>query len=147
MPLTEAKQTIVKNGAKREVAFFHPDGLSNWYLSIGQGMGRALTFADEKRAYTLSDRGTYIKYRYGKNVPVELDVLVEGDPSLANPYGVIPVNPETHPHVAYDLAVEFSRWLVSERGQSVIQSYRLLGKQLFFPESPRTTLTGGGDGR
>jgi len=135
--LSLGKQTspIVKKGKKREVTFVHPDGLGQWYLSIGQGMGKALTFADEKQGYVLTDRGTFIKYKFGRDVPIDLSVLCEGDPALANPYGVIPINPKTHPHVKYKLAAEFAEWLVSERGQTVIANYRLLGKQLFYPDA------------
>jgi tungstate transport system substrate-binding protein len=135
--LSLEKQTsaIVKKGKKREVTFIHPDGLGQWYLSIGQGMGKALTIADEKQAYVLADRGTFIKYKFGRDVSIDLNVLCEGDPALANPYGVIPINPQKHPHVKYDLAEEFVQWLVSEKGQSLIDGYRLLGKQLFYPDA------------
>lgn len=132
--LAETKQTIVKKGKERSVSFVHPAGIGDWYLSIGQGMGKTLTFADEKRAYTLADRGTYIKYRFGRDLPLDLEVLGEGDPSLANPYGVIPVSPARHPHVSYDLALQFAEWLVSKRGQMVIGRYRLLDRQLFYPD-------------
>ena len=98
-------------------------------------MGKALTLADEKQAYILADRGTFIKYKFGRDVPIELDVLTEGDPMLANPYGVIPVNPDRHPHTKFDLADEFAQWLVSEKGQSMINGYRMLGKQLFYPDA------------
>jgi tungstate transport system substrate-binding protein len=133
LTLDETRQTIVKKGKKREISFVRPPG--DWYLSIGQGMGKTLTLADEKQAYTLADRGTYIKYKFGRDVPIALDVLCEGDPMLANPYGVIPINPEKHPHVQFELAKEFAEWLVSERGQSVIADYRLLDKQLFYPDA------------
>ena len=135
LSLEKKTSTIVKKGKKREVTFIHPDGLGQWYLSIGQGMGKALTFADEKQAYVLADRGTFIKYKFGRDVPIELGILCEGDPALANPYGVIPIHPQKHPHVKYDLAEEFARWLVSEKGQSMINGYRLLGKQLFYPDA------------
>jgi tungstate transport system substrate-binding protein len=98
-------------------------------------MGKTLTVADEKKAYTLADRGTFIKYKYGRDVPIELNVLCEGDPILANPYGVIPINPKKHSHVNYELAQAFAQWLVSEKGQSVIANYRLMGKQLFYPDA------------
>jgi tungstate transport system substrate-binding protein len=65
LPLGKKVQTIVKKGRKKEIAFVHPPGLGQWYLSIGQGMGKVLTFADEKQAYVLADRGTYIKYKFG----------------------------------------------------------------------------------
>ena len=135
LSLEKSSMKIVKGGKESEVSFVHPRGLGEWYLSIGQGMGKTLTFADEKRAYTLADRGTYIKYKFGRDVPVELDVWVQGDDRLANPYGVIPIDPEKHPHVKYDLAKQFAEWLVSERGQSVIRNYRLLGKPLFYPDA------------
>jgi tungstate transport system substrate-binding protein len=133
LALEKTSQTIVKKGKKREISFVRPSG--DWYLSIGQGMGKTLTLADEKQAYTLADRGTYIKYKFGRDVPIDLEVLCEGDPMLANPYGVIPINPEKHPHVKFELAKEFAEWLVSERGQSVIANYRLLDKQLFYPDA------------
>jgi tungstate transport system substrate-binding protein len=135
LPLEKTVQTIVKKGKKKEVSFVNPQGLAQWYLSIGQGMGKALTFADEKQAYILADRGTYIKYKFGRDVPIDLVVLCEGDPALANPYGVIPINPQKHPHVKYDLSKTFAEWLVSEKGQTVIDNYRLLGKQLFYPDA------------
>jgi tungstate transport system substrate-binding protein len=135
MELEKSSMKIVKKGKQSEVSFVHPKGLGEWYLSIGQGMGKTLTFADEKQAYTMADRGTTIKYKFGRDIPIELDVLVEGDERLANPYGVIPVDPKKHPHVKYDLAKEFAEWLVSERGQSVIRNYRLLGKPLFYPDA------------
>ncbi len=133
LPLEKKTQTIIQKGKKKEVSFVHPQG--QWYLSIGQGMGKALTFADEKQAYILADRGTYIKYKFGRDVPIDLVVLCEGDPALANPYGVIPINPKKHPHVKYDVSKSFAEWLVSRRGQAVIANYRLLGKQLFYPDA------------
>jgi tungstate transport system substrate-binding protein len=135
LALEESRQRIMKNGRAAAVGFVHPAGLGKWYFSIGQGMGKTLTFADEKRTYTLADRGTFIKYKYGRDVPIESVVLGEGDPALANPYGIIPVNPAKHPHVRHGLAEQFARWLVSERGQNLIGGYRLLGRQLFYPDA------------
>jgi tungstate transport system substrate-binding protein len=135
LPLRKATQTIVKKGKSIEISFVHPDGLGQWYYSIGQGMGKALTFAEEKQAYVLSDRGTYIKYKFGKQPPLALDVLCEGDSRLANPYGVIPISPAKHPGVKHDLAEKFAQWLTSERGQGLIAQYRLEGRQLFYPDA------------
>lgn len=126
---------IVKKGKKVEVSYVQPQGSKKWYLSIGQGMGKAITLAEEKRAYILADRGTYIRYKHGRNTGLDLEVLCEGDDILANPYGVIPINPEKFPHVKYDLAKQFAEWLVSPKGQSTINNYRLLGKQLFYPDA------------
>ncbi len=135
LQLEKITNTIVKKGQKREIAFVQPDGSENWYLSIGQGMGKTIMVADEKQAYTLADRGTYIKYKFGRDVPVELDVLCEDELLLGNPYGVIPISPQKHPHVKNTLAEAFAQWLVSKRGQAVIADYRLLGKQLFYPDA------------
>jgi tungstate transport system substrate-binding protein len=135
LQLEKITNTIVKKGKKSEIAFVQPGDSGKWYLSIGQGMGKTIMVADEKKAYSLADRGTYIKYKFGRDVPVELDVLCEGDPLLANPYGIIPINPQRHPHVKNKLAEEFAQWLVSKRGQAVIADYRLLGKQLFYPDA------------
>jgi tungstate transport system substrate-binding protein len=133
--LETKESTIVKKGKKRTVGFVQPSGSKTWYLSIGQGMGKTITFADEKRAYTLADRGTYIKYKYGRAAGLDLEVLCESDPILSNPYGVIPINPAKHPHVRHKPAEQFANWLISAKGQSLILNYRLLGKQLFYPDA------------
>lgn len=135
VPVKEQKRAIVKKGETVEVAFTEPAGADTWYRSIGQGMGKTLTYADEKRAYTMTDRGTYIKYKYGKTPPLDLTIVSEGSTELANPYGVIPVNPEKFPGIKYDLAQQFAEWIVSERGQKLIGNYRLIDKQLFYPDA------------
>jgi tungstate transport system substrate-binding protein len=135
VPTVVVKKEIIKSGNKAEVEFIEPADSDDWYRSIGQGMGKTLTYADEKSAYTMSDRGTYIKYKYDNTPPVELEIVSEGSEGLANPYGVIPVNPKKFPHVKYDMAQTFADWLVSERGQKLIAGYQLVGKQLFFPDA------------
>lgn len=112
-----------------------PQHGSGWYFSIGQGMGEALIFAREKLGYVLADRGTFLKYKFGRQEPFELEILYEGDDMLKNPYGVIPVNPEKFPHVKFEMADAFAKWLVSHRGQELIGSYKLLGRPLFFPDA------------
>ncbi len=129
------KKEIVKKGEKVPVEFTEPADSESWYRSIGQGMGKTLTYADEKGAYTMTDRGTYIKYKYGKTPPIELDIVSEGSDALANPYGVIPVNPEKFSHVQYELAKTFADWITSARGQKLIGNYRLIDKQLFYPDA------------
>jgi tungstate transport system substrate-binding protein len=135
LELVANSQVIMKKGKKAEIKYTQPAGSESWYVSIGQGMGKTITYADEKQAYTMSDRGTYIKYKYGKTPAVDLEVLCEGDKLLANPYGVIPVNPKKHAHVQFDLAAKFAQWLTSVRGQKLINDYRLVGKQLFYPDA------------
>jgi tungstate transport system substrate-binding protein len=135
LPLETITQTIVKNDKNTDIQFTYPGGLGEWYMSIGQGMGKALTFADEKQAYVISDRGTYIKYKVGRDEGLDLVVLCEGDARLANPYGVIPVNPAKFPQVKIKQAEAFAEWLVSQKGQALIANYRLLGQPLFFPDA------------
>ncbi len=132
--LVEKTRTIIKKGAKKTITSIWPAESGSWYLSIGQGMGKTLTYADEKQAYTLVDRGTYIKYRFGKKPALELEILVEGDKKLANPYGIIPVNPERYPRAKYRMAMQFVQWITGPRGQKLIGGYRLEGKQLFYPD-------------
>jgi tungstate transport system substrate-binding protein len=134
IPMEERSITVVKGGKEAQVTFKRPAHSDKWYYSIGQGMGKTITFAEEKQAYTLTDRGTYIKYKYGRTPAVELEILNEGDERLANPYGIIPVNPKKHPHVKYDMTMEFVNWLIGPQGQKIIADYRLEGKQLFFPD-------------
>ncbi len=124
---------IIKKGEKKSITYTYPEG--DFYVSLGQGMGKTITFADEKQVYTLADRGTYLKYKLGNTTPIDLIILCEGDADLANPYGIIPVNPKKYPHVKQDLAVKFADWIVSEKGQSLIKNYKLLGKQLFYPDA------------
>jgi tungstate transport system substrate-binding protein len=135
LALETAISTMEKKGKSTEIKSVFPAGSKNWYFSVGQGMGKTLTIADEKQAYTLADRGTYIKYKYGREVPVNLEILSEGGANLANPYGFIPVNPKKHPHVKVDLAEQMAQWLVSAKGQQMIADYKLHGKQLFFPDA------------
>jgi len=126
---------IIKKGKKRKVSFQHPVGLGKWYLSIGQGMGKTLTYAEEKQAYTLVDRGTYLKYKFGRKEGLDLDILCEGDPELYNPYGIIPINPKKYSHVKFELADRFAKWLVSPKAQSIIARYKIQGQQAFFPDA------------
>jgi tungstate transport system substrate-binding protein len=133
--LSTQSQKIISKGKEREISYKVPADSGDWYMSIGQGMGKTITFAEEKQGYTMTDRGTFIKYKYGKTPAVELDVLSEGGEALANLYGIIPVNPKKHPHVQFDLATQFVNWIISERGQKLISDYRLEGKQLFFADA------------
>ena len=112
-----------------------------WYKSLGQGMGETLTFANEQNAYTLSDRGTYLSQ---KDKLPNLIVIFGGnslaenkDKSLLNPYGVMAVNPDKHPGVKFDLAMQFITWLNSVETQQKIGDYGKdkFGQSLFYPAS------------
>ncbi|PID73432.1 MAG: tungsten ABC transporter substrate-binding protein [Desulfobacterales bacterium] len=134
--MEETETTITKKGKKKTIRFARPSG--GWYLSIGQGMGKALNMADEKQAYLLADRGTYLKYAFGRKEGLGLVVLGEGDPALFNPYGVIPVNPERFPHVKAGLAKTFAEWITAAPAQKLIADYRLAGRPLFYPDAVPT---------
>jgi tungstate transport system substrate-binding protein len=102
-----------------------------WYREIGQGMGATLNTASASKAYTISDRGTWISF---KN-KADLVIAVEGDKRLFNQYGVMLVNPAKHPHVKKELGQKFVDWLVSPEGQKAIADYKIGGQQLFFPNA------------
>jgi tungstate transport system substrate-binding protein len=106
-----------------------------WYVQTGQGMLATINVAAERMGYTMTDRGTYIKYEdnLGGNPP--LKILVEGDAALLNQYSVIAVNPKHCPNVKYDLAQQFIQWIVSPETQQEIAAFKLLGKQLFTPNA------------
>jgi tungstate transport system substrate-binding protein len=122
--------THTKELALWEDAGITPDG--DWYISAGQGMGEVLTMSEEQLAYTLSDRATYLAR---KAEGLELEILVEGDTVLFNPYGVIPVNPEKHPGVNTELAQQFVEWITSLETQELIGSFQILDQSLFTPDS------------
>lgn len=103
----------------------------SWFIEAGQGMGATLTMADELRAYTLTDRATYLSYK----AKVDLPPMVEGDPALFNPYGVIAVNPRKWKSAKYNLAMKFIDWITSPEGQKLIGDYRVKGVQLFVPDA------------
>ena len=109
-----------------------PEG--DWYISAGQGMGAVLTMANEQLSYTLTDRGTYLARTLEG---IDLVVLIEGDPRLFNPYGIIAVNPEVHAHVNFDLAMSFINWFTSVPTQKVIGEFGKdkFGQPLFVPDS------------
>ena len=110
-----------------EMADISPAG--SWYISVGQGMGAVLQIANEKLAYTLSDRGTYLAYAD----MIELEVLFENDPALFNPYHVILVSPVKHPHSKTALGRKYSAFIRSEEGQSIIRDFHINGEPLFYP--------------
>lgn len=115
-----------------EAAGIAPEG--DWYVSAGQGMGAVLTMADEQQAYTLSDRATYLARTLEGT---ELEIMVEGDPVLFNPYGVIAVNPDKGEHIKADLANQFIDWLISVPTQEAIAKFGVaeFGAPLFTPDS------------
>ena len=106
----------------------------DWYISSGQGMGDTLTMTEEKQGYTLSDRATYLTR---KQNGMELDILMEGDKALLNPYGVIAVDPAKNPAIQNDIANQFIDWLISVPTQEKIALFGVeeYGQTLFNPSS------------
>jgi tungstate transport system substrate-binding protein len=106
-----------------------------WYISAGQGMIATLNMAAEKKGYTMTDRGTWIKFDNKQGASNPLSIVVEGDKALLNQYSVITVNPAQCPKVDKDLAKTFEDWWVSPKTQKAIAGFKLEGKQLFFPNA------------
>jgi tungstate transport system substrate-binding protein len=105
-----------------------------WYLEVGQGMEKTQRIADEKRAYTLTDRGTWLATK--DKDKLDMIVVLEGDPVLFNQYGVMAVNPEKAKTVKYKEAMEFVNWIVSKEGQDAVAAFKdKNGNPLFIPNA------------
>ncbi len=126
---THAAELRLWKTAGVDLAAARPAG----YRECGCGMGPALNIASSTDAYVLADRGTWLSFRNRG----ALAVLVEGDKSLFNPYGVMVVSAARHPHVKQALAQRFADWITSAPGQAAIAGYRIGGEPLFFPNAPR----------
>jgi tungstate transport system substrate-binding protein len=127
---TNKKEKLLWKGAGIAL----PD-TESWYVQTGQGMLATINVAQERGGYTMTDRGTYIKYQdtQGGNAP--LKVLVEGDKILLNQYSVLTLDPKNCPKAKYDLATKFSDWMGSTSAQKLIGNFRLLGQKLFIPNA------------
>jgi tungstate transport system substrate-binding protein len=106
-------------------------GGGSWYRDIGGGMGAALNAAAAMRAYTLSDRGTWLSF----NNKEPLKIVIEGDAALLNRYDVIELNPKTHPDAKLAPAHWLAMWLTTPPGQQAIGAYQLGGEVLFQPSA------------
>ncbi len=139
--ISETKANFVSRGDdsgtdKKERSIWKAAGIAPqapWYIEAGRGMGAVLQMANEKNAYTLSDRGTYIAFEK----KIDPTILVDGDKILFNPYGIIAVNPKKHPNAQYELARKFIDYVTGPEGQKIISDYKLEGKQLFFPDAKK----------
>lgn len=101
------------------------------YRAAGQGMGRVLIMTNELQGYTLSDRGTWLAMQR----QLDLQLVYEGGIDLANPYQIILVSPERHPHVNLRGARALIDWLTSSKGQALINGFTVDGEQLFFGDA------------
>ncbi|SMG66291.1 sulfate/tungstate uptake family ABC transporter, periplasmic substrate-binding protein [methanotrophic bacterial endosymbiont of Bathymodiolus sp.] len=145
-PITSALQSVSQTQAvfisrgddsgthKKELSLWQQASITPtqpWYLEVGQGMGAVITMADEKLAYTLTDRGTYLAFKD----KIDLVILNEGDKALFNPYHIITVNPAKHKHVQYDMAKKYIEFVTGTEGQALIGAYKKHGEQLFYPDA------------
>jgi len=141
--IADAKATFVSRGDnsgtnQAELAIWKIAGITPtkddaWYLQTGGAMGDTLNVANQKQAYTISDRGTYLAYKAN----LQLDILVQGDPSLLNIYHVITVNPAKWPKVNIKLANAFADFMVNKDTQKVIAAFGIdkYGQPLFYPDA------------
>lgn len=135
--IVAAKATFVSRGDdsgthRRELALWtaaglDPETFTQWYRSIGSGMGASLNTASGMGAYLMSDRASWLNFGNKGN----LALLFAGDPMLFNQYSFLPINAERHPHVKTDLAMKLEAWLTSARAQSLIDAYQIDGNNLF----------------
>jgi len=143
--MAESTSPFVSRGDKsgthtKELAIWKQAGLDpkgqKWYMEVGQGMEKTQRIANEKRAYTLTDRGTWLATR--DKDKLEMAVVLSGDPVLFNQYGVMAVNPAKHPNVKHKEAMAFINWLISPEGQEAIGSFKdQHGNKLFIPNASK----------
>jgi tungstate transport system substrate-binding protein len=109
------------------------DPTGDWYIRAGTGMAQALRMADEKQAYTLSDRATFLTLQK----ELQLQILIQRDPILRNDYAVLVVSKEKHPHIKSQAARQFADFLTSPATQKLIGEFGLakFGEPLFFPRN------------
>jgi tungstate transport system substrate-binding protein len=119
----------------RELDLWDDAGISpkgkGWYFETGGKMGDTLLIADQKKAYTLTDIGTFLNYEK----QLDLKVLLQGDPALKNLYSVIAVNPARFPDVRYREAMDFIAFVTAPAGQGIIAKYTKQGTRLFNPDA------------
>ncbi|MGN1334320.1 MAG: substrate-binding domain-containing protein [Anaerovoracaceae bacterium] len=107
------------------------------YIESGQGMGATITMADEKEAYCLTDRGTWLKFKNDADLEIELNIVCEGAKDLLNQYGVIAVNPEKFEGLNNEAANVFIEWICSDKVQELIGKFGVeeYGQALFTPNA------------
>ena len=106
---------------------------NSWYFDGGGGMAPTLRITNEKQAYTVSDRGTWLKLRSTMGDTLNLQILYQGDNELLNPYGLILLNETRYPSIESQLAQDFFLFMISDEGQRLIADYKVGGQQLFTP--------------
>ncbi|MGI5921687.1 MAG: extracellular solute-binding protein [Syntrophomonadaceae bacterium] len=142
--IAQTQSTFVSRGDdsgthKKELTLWEKAGIKpegDWYKSVGKGMGDTFRMADEMKAYTLIDRGTYLALKDKYN----LVIMVEKDTPLLNPYGVIAINPDKYPKTDYEGAKKFIDWITSAETQKTIGEFGKdkYGEPLFVPDAVPT---------
>ncbi|QGY40969.1 extracellular solute-binding protein [Pseudodesulfovibrio cashew] len=152
MSVTDALKTIEAKKAvfasrgdnsgtnKKEISLWKSAGMAvpekqEWYIQTGQGMLPTINVANEKSGYTMTDRGTYIKYSHNHEGNPPLKVLVEGDKVLFNQYSGLAVNTKHCKDAQYEMATQFIDWMASPATQKAIGEFKLLGQKLFIPNA------------
>ncbi|MBZ4646009.1 MAG: extracellular solute-binding protein family 1 [Clostridia bacterium] len=125
--IMESKSPFISRGDdsgthKKEVSLWEklkatPSG--DWYISAGKGMGAVLSMANEKQAYTLTDKATYLSMRD----KLDLQIVVDAAPDLKNQYTIIAVNPEKHDGINKEGAQKFIEWMTSEKALNMINEF------------------------
>jgi len=106
-----------------------------WYVQTGQGMLATINVTTERNGYTMTDRGTYIKYEANMKGNPPLQIMVEDDPVLLNQYAVIAINKTHCPKARYATTLQFIEWITGAEAQQLIKDFKLLGKPLFTPNA------------
>lgn len=140
--IADSKATFISRGDNsgtntKELALWKSAAITpsgSWYISAGKGMGDVLTMANEKKAYTLADRGTYLAWKD----KVELQIVTEKNDNLYNQYGVIMVNPKKY-NIKEAEAGEFIKWILSDKVQKLIGDFGKdkYGQALFIPNAKK----------
>ena len=117
-------------------AGINPKG-KGWYFEAGANMGDTLIMSNQKRAYTLTDIGTFLNYEK----KMDIKILFKGDPVLRNNYSSIAVNPDKFPVVKYREAMDFIAFVTSPEGQRLIANYKKHGINLFYPDAVPTIMS------
>lgn len=142
--IAEAESTFISRGDNsgtytKELEIWAAAGVDpggEWYREAGSGMGEVLNQANQTPGYTLADRGTYISQQSELDISIRVEGPIEGGSELlANPYGIVAVNPAVHDHVNYDLAMAYIGFITSQEGQEIIDAYTVNEEKLFFPEA------------
>jgi tungstate transport system substrate-binding protein len=137
--IAAAQARFVSRGDKSgthalELALWKQAGIepkASWYIESGQGMGQTLLVANERRAYAITDRGTYLAFQKRVDRPI----LVEKDRVLLNIYSVMEVNPANGPRVNAAAGKAFADFMIAPETQAVIKTFGVekFGQPLFVP--------------